>query len=157
MKRFKHDLTLILGICCFLPAAAQWRVGAYIGTAHNHYSADVQYGDRWAFGTVGITGQYDVLDWLGVRADVTLRYRLREGVVPDRATYEFGHKLQYRDYRVVAPGVFVVDSSSYYGLGVNIGGNSGIKQDEVKAYLDHLVSTPDVLKLSISSSGVKKL
>lgn len=32
MKRFKHDLTLILGICCFLPAAAQWRMGAYIGT-----------------------------------------------------------------------------------------------------------------------------
>lgn len=77
--------------------------------------------------------------------------------MPDRATYEFGHKLQFRDYRVVAPGVFVVDSSSYYGLGVNIGGDSGIKQDEVKAYLDHLVSTPDVLKLSISSSGVKKL
>ena len=125
---YKQFLTLILGICCFLPAAAQWRMGAYIGTAHNHYSAeahymtDVQYGDRWAFGTVGITGQYDVLDWLGVRADVTLRYRLREGVVPDRATYEFGHKLQFRDYRVVAPGVFVVDSSSYYGLGVNIGG-----------------------------------
>lgn len=76
MTIHKQTLSFVLLICFTLPAAAQWRVGAYMGAAHNHYSADVhymtdvQYGDRWAFGTVGITGQYDIRDWLGVRADV---------------------------------------------------------------------------------------
>lgn len=94
---------------------------------------------------------------LDATSEVTLSYKLRPGVVPDRATYEFDHRLRMGDYRVVAPGVLVVDGSSSYDMTVNIGGDRGIKTEDVKAYLDNLVATPDVLKLQIGKGGVKKL
>ena len=94
---------------------------------------------------------------LDATSEVTLSYKLRPGVVPDRATYEFDHRLRMGNYRVVAPGVLVVDGSSSYDMTVNIGGDRGIKTEDVKAYLDNLVATPDVLKLQIGKGGVKKL
>ena len=58
-----------------LQAAAQWRIGANVGGMYNHYVIDkhyfddYQYKDRWGVG-FGLMGQYDILDWLGVRAEL---------------------------------------------------------------------------------------
>ena len=58
-----------------MAAHAQWRIGATIGTDYNVFNIDKQYQTdwqttgRWGF-TMGVTGQYDVCDWLGVRADL---------------------------------------------------------------------------------------
>ena len=54
---------------------AQWRVGVTGGTDYNLYTMDIQYESDWKTegrwgATVGITGQYDVTNWLGVRADL---------------------------------------------------------------------------------------
>ena len=56
-------------------AQAQWRVGVTGGAAYNVFNMDQQYmtdykvDGRWGV-TLGITGQYNVTDWLGVRADL---------------------------------------------------------------------------------------
>ena len=58
-------------------AQAQWRVGVTGGTDYNVYRMDQQYmtdykvDGRWGV-TLGVTGQYNVNDWLGVRADLNL-------------------------------------------------------------------------------------
>ena len=58
-----------------LAAQAQWRVGVTGGTAYNVFSMDKQYmtdyqiDGRWG-ATLGISGQYDVNSWLGLRADL---------------------------------------------------------------------------------------
>ncbi|MBQ8158102.1 MAG: PorT family protein [Prevotella sp.] len=58
-----------------LTAQAQWRVGLTAGADYNVHSMDLQYMNdfrmegRWG-ATVGVTGQYDFTDWLGVRADL---------------------------------------------------------------------------------------
>ena len=58
-----------------LTANAQWRVGVTAGADYNVHSMDLQYMDdfrmqgRWG-ATVGVTGQYDFTNWLGVRADL---------------------------------------------------------------------------------------
>ncbi len=68
-------LLFLLAIALPSLAQAQWRVGATIGADRNHYSIDthyqfdVQYQDRWSM-TAGIVGQYDFLEWLGVRAEL---------------------------------------------------------------------------------------
>ena len=61
----------------FSPVAyrAQWRIGVNVGGMYNHYVIDkhyfddYQYKDRWGVG-FGLMGQYDILDWLGVRAEL---------------------------------------------------------------------------------------
>ncbi len=68
-------LFLFLSLALPMLAHAQWRVGANVGADYNHYSIDkhyqddVMYKDRWGM-TAGIMGQYDVFDWLGVRAEL---------------------------------------------------------------------------------------
>ena len=58
-----------------LTASAQWRIGVTTGADYNVHSMDLQYMNdfslegRWG-ATLGVTGQYDVTDWLGVRADL---------------------------------------------------------------------------------------
>lgn len=54
---------------------AQWHIGVSAGgdynvfTMNNQYQSDWTSEGRWG-GTFGIMGQYDVLDWLGIRADL---------------------------------------------------------------------------------------
>ena len=68
-------LAAILTICGTTRTHAQWRVGVTAGADYNVHSMDLQYMDdfrmqgRWG-ATVGITGQYNFNDWLGVRADL---------------------------------------------------------------------------------------
>ena len=56
-------------------AQAQWRVGVTGGADYNVFNMDQQYmtdykvDGRWGI-TLGVTGQYNVTDWLGVRADL---------------------------------------------------------------------------------------
>lgn len=56
-------------------AFAQWRVGVNGGATYNHfiidkqYQTDYQFKDRWGV-TLGIMGQYDVNNWLGIRAEL---------------------------------------------------------------------------------------
>lgn len=56
-------------------AFAQWRVGVNGGADMNHFIIDKQYQtdytfkDRWG-GTLGVMGQYDITDWVGIRAEL---------------------------------------------------------------------------------------
>lgn len=69
-----------------LPVAAQWRIGITGGATYNNYSLDNHYMSDWhikgAWGkfafkryeflvsTLGVMGQYDFNDWLGIRTDI---------------------------------------------------------------------------------------
>ena len=71
----KKILFLALAALATLQASAQWRIGVNVGGMYNHYVIDkhyfddYQYKDRWGVG-FGLMGQYDILDWLGVRAEL---------------------------------------------------------------------------------------
>lgn len=58
-----------------MTAQAQWRVGVTGGADYNVYRMDQQYmtdfkvDGRWGT-TLGVMGQYDVNEWLGVRAEL---------------------------------------------------------------------------------------
>ncbi|MBQ6209347.1 MAG: PorT family protein [Prevotella sp.] len=79
MKR----IVLTLVVFTFsLVANAQWRIGGTVGATYNlysrdnHYMSDWHYQGAWGrvrniyFGSIGVMGQYDVNDWLGIRADL---------------------------------------------------------------------------------------
>lgn len=56
---------------------AQWRAGVTVGGDWNHYSIDKHYMTDWHYEgrwgwTLGLTGQYDINNWLAVRADLNL-------------------------------------------------------------------------------------
>ena len=70
---------LLMALVAFLmvtTAQAQWRVGVTGGADYNVFSMDQQYmtdykvDGRWGI-TLGVSGQYDVNEWLGVRADLS--------------------------------------------------------------------------------------
>lgn len=71
MKKLFTILALMLPSLGF----AQWRVGVNGGADYNHfiidkhYQTDYVYDDRWGV-TLGVMGQYDVNDWLGIRAEL---------------------------------------------------------------------------------------
>lgn len=75
-RMMKRRLLFLAGVL-LLPFVvhAQWRIGVNAGTSYNHpvidrqYMADVQYKDRWGV-TLGVMGQYDVSEWLAVRAEL---------------------------------------------------------------------------------------
>ena len=75
INKLKKILLLALATLATLQAAAQWRIGAHVGGMYNHYVIDkhyfddYQYKDRWSVG-FGLMGQYDIFDWLGVRAEL---------------------------------------------------------------------------------------
>ena len=58
-----------------MTASAQWRVGVTGGADYNVFSMNKQYltdyeiDGRWGV-TLGVSGQYDINSWLGVRADL---------------------------------------------------------------------------------------
>ena len=58
-----------------LPAQAQWRAGVTMGGDWNHYTVDKHYMTDWHYDgqwgwTLGLSGQYNFNEWLGVRADL---------------------------------------------------------------------------------------
>lgn len=68
------NLLVAAMLLAVLTAKAQWRVGVTAGADYNVHSMDLQYmsdfrlDGRWG-ATLGVTGQYNFTDWLGVRAD----------------------------------------------------------------------------------------
>lgn len=110
MKKLWTILALMLPSLAF----AQWRVGVNGGATYNHstiskhYMTDYQWKDRWGV-TLGVMGQYDVNDWLGVRAELDWtqkNYRLTRQILsnldykyvnnylqlPVMASFSFGGK-----------------------------------------------------------------
>ena len=110
MKRLITFIALVLPSLAF----AQWRVGVNGGATYNHstiskhYMTDYQWKDRWGV-TLGFMGQYDVNDWLGVRAELDWtqkNYRLTRQILsnldykyvnnylqlPVMASFSFGGK-----------------------------------------------------------------
>jgi opacity protein-like surface antigen len=110
MKRLITFIALVLPSLAF----AQWRVGVNGGATYNHstiskhYMTDYQWKDRWGV-TLGVMGQYDVNDWLGVRAELDWtqkNYRLTRQIfsnldykyvnnylqLPVMASFSFGGK-----------------------------------------------------------------
>ena len=87
-------------------AHAQWRVGATIGTTANHYRMDRQYmsdyhiNDRWGL-TMGVTGQYDFTEWLGVRADFNWTQK-NHRVLRDRIPMDYKYVNNYLQLPVMA-------------------------------------------------------
>ena len=87
-------------------AHAQWRVGATIGTSTNHYRMDRQYmsdyhiNDRWGL-TMGVTGQYDFTEWLGVRADFNWTQK-NHRVLRDRIPMDYKYVNNYLQLPVMA-------------------------------------------------------
>ena len=71
----KRKMILTCALLLSMAVHAQWRIGATVGATYNTFSMDKQYESdwqtqgRWGM-TVGLTGQYDVTDWLGVRAEL---------------------------------------------------------------------------------------
>lgn len=70
-----RNLMMVVVLLTTVAAHAQWRVGVTDGGDYNFYSMDKQYmSDLEIQGspglTVGISGQYNFKDWLGVRADL---------------------------------------------------------------------------------------
>lgn len=71
MKKVLTVLALMLPMMAF----SQWRMGVNGGVDLNHYiidkqfQTDYQFKDRWGL-TMGVMGQYDVNDWLGIRAEL---------------------------------------------------------------------------------------
>ena len=62
-----------------MPSAvqAQWRAGTYLGASFNMFSMDLQYMTDYKLdglpgAAMGVTGQYDLSDWLALRADLNL-------------------------------------------------------------------------------------
>lgn len=110
MKRLITFIALVLPSLAF----AQWRVGVNGGATYNHstiskhYMTDYQWKDRWGV-TLGVMGQYDINDWLGVRAELDWtqkNYRLTRQILsnldykyvnnylqlPVMASFSFGGK-----------------------------------------------------------------
>lgn len=110
MKRLITFIALVLPSLAF----AQWRVGVNGGATYNHstiskhYMTDYQWKDRWGV-SLGVMGQYDVNDWLGVRAELDWtqkNYRLTRQILsnldykyvnnylqlPVMASFSFGGK-----------------------------------------------------------------
>lgn len=71
MKKLFTIMALMLPMLAF----GQWRVGVNAGADYNHliidkhYQTDYVFKDRWGV-TLGIMGQYDITDWLGIRAEL---------------------------------------------------------------------------------------
>ena len=100
---------LLLGAMLLMLTAvahAQWRVGATIGTSANHYRMDRQYmsdyhiNDRWGL-TMGVTGQYDFTEWLGVRADFNWTQK-NHRVLRDRIPMDYKYVNNYLQLPVMA-------------------------------------------------------
>ena len=95
----KRQMFFAWAMMLSLTVHAQWRVGVTTGADYNVFSMDKQYqtdwqtNGRWGF-TIGVTGQYNFMDWLGIRADLNWtqkNYRRQRDRVP--VDYKY-----YNDY-----------------------------------------------------------
>lgn len=92
----KRKFFLTLAWLTALTVQAQWRVGVTGGADYNVFSMDKQYmldykiDGRWG-ATLGVSGQYDVNEWLGVRADLnwTQKNYRKQRVQLDNTDYKF--------------------------------------------------------------------
>jgi len=71
----KRSIILVGAMILSMVSHAQWRAGVTVGADYNMYTMDKQYQTDWQTkgrwgATVGVMGQYDVTDWLGIRADL---------------------------------------------------------------------------------------
>lgn len=75
MTKKKLWMMAAILLCGSTTTFAQWRVGVTAGADYNTHTMDLQYMNdfrlegRWGV-TLGVTGQYDLTDWFGVRADL---------------------------------------------------------------------------------------
>lgn len=91
-----RKLLTIVALLTAMTAQAQWRVGVVGGADYNVYRMDQQYmtdfkvDGRWG-ATLGVTGQYDVNEWLGVRAELdwTQKNYRRSRVVYSDIDYKY--------------------------------------------------------------------
>lgn len=88
-SKMKTKLFAVL-VVTFLPMKmyGQWRLGAMFGMDWNRYSINKQA--NWSYekeigGTAGVMGQYDIKDWLGIRAEVN--WTMKDAILHDKATY----------------------------------------------------------------------
>ena len=96
----KNRFYLITAVILLLPCTlrAQWSVGLLGGAGYNVHSQDLHYlTDHRLQGAAGLnfglTGQYDVTDWFGLRMDLTFtqnHYRNDYLLVPVLASFRFG-------------------------------------------------------------------
>lgn len=103
----KQKFFLLVGALMLTMAAhAQWRLGVTVGAASNHYRMDRQYmtdyylKDRWGL-TMGITGQYDINEWLGVRADLNWTQK-NHRIGRDRVSMRYDYTNNYLQLPVMA-------------------------------------------------------
>ena len=102
----KTRILILAAMLAFLPLSlhAQWRVGVNAGATYNLYAIDKQYmTDYRYYGaggvTMGVTGQYHFMDWLGVRMEIDLtqrNYQHTRAIYADRLDYHY-----HNDYLLV--------------------------------------------------------
>ena len=96
MKKKKLWMMAAILLCGSTTTFAQWRLGVTAGADYNTHSMDLQYMNdfrmegRWGL-TLGVTGQYDLTDWFGVRADLnwTQKNYHQYRVVFDATNYKY--------------------------------------------------------------------
>lgn len=106
MKKKLFSLALL---ALLLPTAvfAQWRVGVNAGADLNHYTIDTQfqsdyhYKNRWGV-TLGVMGQYDVNDWLGLRAELDWTQKNHRMRRPVAQTIDYKYRNDYLQLPVMA-------------------------------------------------------
>jgi opacity protein-like surface antigen len=151
IKRFLLAAMLMVA----MTAQAQWRVGVTAGADYNVHSMNLQYMNdfllegRWG-ATLGVTGQYDFTDWLGVRADlnwVQKNYRLRRDKVSET---DYKYRNNYLQLPVMAS--FSFGSEKWRGfcnLGVYAGYwlNSSRKGTDVNTFSQRLYEFSEKVEL----------
>ncbi len=106
-------VTAFMTVCSV--ASAQWRVGLTAGAADNTLDIDTQFQYDWRYDSrtgvnIGLTGQYDFNDWLGVRTE--LLFQQRGYTMRRTESYVSDYSLHYRDNYIVLP---VMGSFSFGG------------------------------------------
>lgn len=95
----KRKMIFACAMLLSMAAHAQWRVGVTVGADYNVFTMDKQYESDWQHkgrwgATMGISGQYDVCNWLAVRADLSWTQKNRRQY---RERIPIDHKY-YNDY-----------------------------------------------------------
>ena len=106
-KQRMRKLLITMALMLPVMVSAQWRAGVNVGADRNHFIIDKQFQtdykftDRWGV-TMGVMGQYDVKDWLGVRAELNWtqkNYRLER---PLMQTTDYKYTNNYLQLPVMA-------------------------------------------------------
>lgn len=103
MKKLLTLLAFLLPTLAF----AQWRVGANVGADMNHYiidkhyQVDYQYKDRWGV-TLGVMGQYDINNWLGIRAELDWIQKNYRVIRPLKKSADYRYVNNYLQLPVMA-------------------------------------------------------